>query len=466
MMRSDYKYLIPIIIAVVIAIWIIWPNNPGINIAGFQKEIETRLGLDLVGGVQALLEADLPENTAIEPEAMRTATRIVENRVNGLGVTEAVVQQAGDRRIVVELPGETDPESALATLKQTGLLEFVDFSGLSPQEVYSLTNQEIQTDFGQDNNLVPSVETPADIGVGSEIDLSSLSNRVYHTVMTGADLKSVQVVTSQTGEYQVAFELTPNGSNIFRDFTSQNVGESLAIILDNKVISAPVINEPITDGRGVITGNFDYDTSNALAIQLRYGSLPIPLKIVETRTVGPTLGQDSLQKSLIAGVVGFTIVILFMGLYYRLPGLVADVAIILYAIFAFALFRFIPITLTLPGVAGFLLSTGAALDANILIFERFKEELRSGKPIQQSLLLGWKRAWPSIRDSNIATLITCAILFWFGSTFGATIVKGFSLTLALGVIVSLFTALVITRALLNLAINTFKPKNFVKWYGI
>jgi len=465
-MRSDYKYLIPIIIAVVIAIWIIWPNNPGINIAGFQKEIETRLGLDLVGGVQALLEADLPENTAIEPEAMRTATRIVENRVNGLGVTEAVVQQAGDRRIVVELPGETDPESALATLKQTGLLEFVDFSGLSPQEVYSLTNQEIQTDFGQDNNLVPSVETPADIGVGSEIDLSSLSNRVYHTVMTGADLKSVQVVTSQTGEYQVAFELTPNGSNIFRDFTSQNVGESLAIILDNKVISAPVINEPITDGRGVITGNFDYDTSNALAIQLRYGSLPIPLKIVETRTVGPTLGQDSLQKSLIAGVVGFTIVILFMGLYYRLPGLVADVAIILYAIFAFALFRFIPITLTLPGVAGFLLSTGAALDANILIFERFKEELRSGKPIQQSLLLGWKRAWPSIRDSNIATLITCAILFWFGSTFGATIVKGFSLTLALGVIVSLFTALVITRALLNLAINTFKPKNFVKWYGI
>ncbi|MFN2128013.1 MAG: protein translocase subunit SecD, partial [Anaerolineales bacterium] len=378
----------------------------------------------------------------------------------------AVVQQAGDRRIVVELPGETDPESALATLKQTGLLEFVDFSGLSPQEVYSLTNQEIQTDFGQDNNLVPSVETPADIGVGSEIDLSSLSNRVYHTVMTGADLKSVQVVTSQTGEYQVAFELTPNGSNIFRDFTSQNVGESLAIILDNKVISAPVINEPITDGRGVITGNFDYDTSNALAIQLRYGSLPIPLKIVETRTVGPTLGQDSLQKSLIAGVVGFTIVILFMGLYYRLPGLVADVAIILYAIFAFALFRFIPITLTLPGVAGFLLSTGAALDANILIFERFKEELRSGKPIQQSLLLGWKRAWPSIRDSNIATLITCAILFWFGSTFGATIVKGFSLTLALGVIVSLFTALVITRALLNLAINTFKPKNFVKWYGI
>lgn len=466
MTRSYYKYLIPILIAVVLAIWIIWPDNPGINIAGFQKEIETRLGLDLVGGVQALLEADLPDNTAIEPEAMKTAVKIVENRVNGLGVTEALVQQAGDRRIVVELPGETDPEKALSTLKQTGLLEFVDFSDLTPQEVVALTNIKIKTDFAQQDNLLPSVEVPTDSAEDLESNISSLSDRVFHTVMTGADLKTVQVITDPTGEYQVSFELTPNGSNIFRDFTTQNIGESLAIVLDNQVISAPVINEPITDGQGVISGNFDYETSNALAIQLRYGSLPIPLKIVETRTVGPTLGQDSLQKSLIAGIIGFTIVILFMGIYYRLPGLVADIAIILYAIFAFALFRFIPITLTLAGVAGFLLSTGAALDANILIFERLKEELRSGKPINQSMLLGWKRAWPSIRDSNIATLITCFILFWFGSTFGATIVKGFSLTLALGIVVSLFTALVITRVLLYLAINILKPKDFIKWFGI
>ncbi len=466
MERSYYRYLIPILIAVVMAIWIIWPDNPGINIAGFQKEIETRLGLDLVGGVQALLEADLPDNTTIEPEAMKTAVKIVENRVNGLGVTEALVQQAGDRRIVVELPGETDPEKALSTLKQTGLLEFVDFSDLTPQEVLALTNIKIKTDFAQEDDLLPSVEVPADSTENLEGNLSSLSNRVFHTVMTGADLKTVQVITDPTGEYQVSFELTPNGSNIFRDFTTQNIGESLAIVLDNQVISAPVINEPITDGQGVISGDFDYETSNALAIQLRYGSLPIPLKIVETRTVGPTLGQDSLQKSLVAGIIGFTIVILFMGIYYRLPGFVADMAIILYAIFAFALFRFIPITLTLAGVAGFLLSTGAALDANILIFERLKEELRSGKPVNQSMLLGWKRAWPSIRDSNIATLITCFILFWFGSTFGATIVKGFSLTLALGIVVSLFTALVITRVLLYLAINILKPKDFIKWFGI
>jgi preprotein translocase subunit SecD len=190
------------------------------------------------------------------------------------------------------------------------------------------------------------------------------------------------------------------------------------------------------------------------------------LKIVESRTVGPTLGQDSLRKSLIAGLIGFTIVVLFMALYYRLPGVIADVAILIYALLAFAIFRFIPVTLTLPGVAGFLLSTGSALDANILIFERMKEELRAGKTLAQAIDLGWRRAWPSIRDSNIATLITCTILFWFGSTFGATIVKGFSITLALGVMVSLFTALVVTRALLELVLNFFKSKDYQKWFGI
>jgi len=460
MTGSYYRRLIVIGIVLAISIWIIWPDNPGINIGDFQKEIETRLGLDLVGGVQALLEADLPEGTTIESEAMRTAVRIVENRVNGLGVTEALVQQAGDRRIVVELPGETDPEKALSTLKQTGLLEFVDFTELSTQELLPLLDAKIKTDFAQVEELEPSVEQSP--GTSGE----SITDQTFQTVMTGADLKSVQVMTDPTGEYQVAFELTPNGSQIFGDFTSQNIGKALAIVLDKQVISAPVINDAITDGQGIISGSFDYESANALAIQLRYGSLPIPLKIVETRTVGPTLGQDSLQKSLRAGVIGFSIVILFMLLYYRLPGFVADIAIIMYALFAFALFRFIPITLTLAGVAGFLLSTGSALDANILIFERLKEELRAGKPLHQSILLGWQRAWPSIRDSNIATLITCAILFWFGSTFGATIVKGFSLTLAIGVVVSLFTALVITRVLLSLVVNIIKPKDFVKWFGI
>jgi preprotein translocase subunit SecD len=208
------------------------------------------------------------------------------------------------------------------------------------------------------------------------------------------------------------------------------------------------------------------ESANALAIQLRYGSLPIPLKVVQVRTVGPTLGQDSLQKSMQAGLIGFAIVVLFMAIYYRVPGILADISILIYALIAFALFRWIPVTLTLAGIAGFLLSTGSALDANILIFERMKEEIRSGRTLNQSMDLGWQRAWPSIRDSNIATLITCGILFWFGSTYGATIVKGFSLTLAIGVIISLFTAILVTRSLLGVVLVYFKPTNLTRWFGL
>lgn len=456
-MRRYLRRIIFILIILVVSIWIDIPNNPGINIFGIQKPIETRLGLDLVGGVQALLEADLPEDsTAITPESMQTARTIVENRVNGLGVNEAVVQVAGDRRIVVEIPGETDPERALDTIKQTGLLEFVDFSSLPPQEAVSLTGVQIVTDFETSNTLESSQEISP-----------TLPSQVFHTVMTGSALKTVQVTTDPlTGEPQVAFELTPDGTQIFRDFTTANVGNILAIVLDKVVISAPSINDPITDGQGIISGQFTIESANALAIQLRYGSLPIPLKIVESRTVGPTLGQDSLSKSLRAGIVGFSVVILFMILYYRLPGIIAIFTILVYALVTFALFRFIPITLTLPGIAGFLLSTGSALDANILIFERLKEELRSGRTLGQAVDLGWRRAWPSIRDSNIATIITSIILFWFGSAFGATIVKGFSLTLAVGVGVSLFSAILITRTILALVLDNLKLANQELWFGL
>ena len=455
MKSRQVRILIIIIVLVAVAVWVDLPNNPGIHFAGINREIETRLGLDLVGGVQALLEADLPAGQNIDAEAMNTAVQIVENRVNGLGVTEALVQKAGDRRIVVEIPGETDPEQALAVLKQTGLLEFVDMSSLTPQEALALEGTTIRTDFGIDQSSSPT-----------ETITSTITSPIFHTVMTGAGLKEVAVTTTQTGDYQVSFELKGDDIKTFANFTSQNVGNVLAIVLDKQVISAPTINDAITDGMGVITGNFDANSANVLAVQLRYGSLPIPLKIVESRTVGPTLGQDSLQKSLLAGAIGFTVVILFMLLYYRVPGVLADIAIIIYAILAFALFRIIPVTLTLPGIAGLILSTGSALDANILIFERMKEELRAGKPLRNALDIGWQRAWPSIRDSNIATLITCTILFWFGSTFGATIVKGFSLTLALGVIVSLFIAIVVTRTLLTLVVEYFKPTNLSKWFGI
>lgn len=447
------RQLIIIAVILLIAIWIDLPNNPGINVLGINREIKTYLGLDLVGGVQALLEADLPPDAEVTTESMRTARTIVENRVNGLGVTEAVVQQAGDRRIVVEIPGETDPERAIATLKQTGLLEFVDMSSLSPQEANALEGTRIQTTI------------PVESTIGDTLT-NTLTNQVFPTIMTGSGLDEVSVTQNQIGEYQISFSLKGDDVKKFADYTSANIGNVLAIVLDKQVISAPSINDAITDGQGIISGNFTAESANTLAVQLRYGSLPIPLKVVEVRTIGPTLGQDSLQKSLRAGIIGFSIVILFMLLYYRLPGAIADISIVIYAVIAFAIFRFLPVTLTLPGIAGFLLSTGSALDANILIFERMKEEMRAGRTVIQSIDIGWKRAWPSIRDSNVATLITCAILFWFGSSFGATIVKGFSFTLALGVLVSLFVAILVTRTLLGVVLHYWKPTNLAKWFGI
>ncbi len=465
--RSLQIMIAVIIIVVALAAYIAWPNSPGISIGNFNKEFVTRLGLDLVGGVQALLEADLPAGTQIDRADMKAAANIVENRVNGLGLSEAVVQQAGDRRILVELPGETDPEKALKTIQTTGLLEFVDFSAFTPEQGYAMRDQVVKTDYGITITNTQTITPTQPITSTQGITNTAVVTPTYHTVMTGSALKTVNVeVNSQTGEYYVSFTLSSKGAEDFGKYTTDHVGKLLAIVVDKRIFSAPRIEQPITDGHGQISGQFTEASANELAVQLKYGALPIPLRVAEIRTVGPTLGQDSLRKSMVAGLIGFAIVFLFMSLYYRLPGAIADIAILIYALVAFAIFRFIPVTLTLPGIAGFLLSTGSALDANILIFERMKEELRSGKTLRQSIDLGWQRAWPSIRDSNIATLITCSILFWFGSTFGATIVKGFSITLFLGVLVSLFVAIVVTRVLMELVLKFFKSKNFSTWFGI
>jgi preprotein translocase subunit SecD len=451
---KQYRTLIFILIIVGLAIYMVLPNNAGF----FGRPISTHLGLDLVGGVQVLLEADLPETTPVESSSMDTARAIVENRVNGLGVSEAVVQRAGDRRILVEIPNVQDPEQATAAIKETGLLEFVDMTDLTVEQAVSLTGQKIKTDYATSGATI----TPSDTVTST----NPLLGTVYHTVMTGDQLSEVGVTQGSVGSYEVPFKLKPAGAQIFKDFTTNHVGQVLALVLDKKVISAPRINNAITEGTASITGSFTADEANALAVQLRYGSLPIPLRVAESRTIGPSLGQDSLAKSMRAGIVGFIIVILFMILYYRLPGSIAALAILIYAAIAFALFRFIPVTLTLPGIAGLMLSTGSALDANILIFERLKEELRDGRPLTNAVGLAWQRAWPSIRDSNAATIITCAILFWFGSAFGATIVKGFSLTLALGVFVSLFTAIIVTRTFLSLVLTRFQPKNLPQWFGL
>lgn len=479
MFRNQYVRLIIIIIISALAIWIDASNtlkvtNPINGELVMQRSVIPRLGLDLQGGLQVLLEADLPANTAIDADALAVARTIIENRTNALGVSENVIQVAGDRRIVGEFPGLEDSEAVLAILQRTGLLEFVDM-GNTPLQAGTV----IETDFGlagTEGTSTPTA-TPQATGVPSETAAPATPPEaatqpetppapIYSTVMTGSELKTIEVGVDEFRNYEIMFTLTDKGRLIFADYSTTHKGQFLGIVLDKEVISAPRIETPITEGSGRITGKFTAEEANALAIQLRYGSLPVPLKIVETRIIGPTLGEDSLQRSLIAGVAGMIIVFLFMALYYRLPGIVADISILFYAAIAFAIFKYFHFTLTLPGIAGFMLSTGAALDANILIFERLKEELRSGRTLAQAVEQGWKRAWSSIRDSNIAAIITSVILFWFGSTFGATIVKGFSLTLAIGVIVSLFTAIFVTRTLLALVLQWFKPKNYSRWFGL
>jgi len=452
MIRNLTNRIILIVLILTLALWVDLSDeinvlNPVSNEALFSRNVEPRLGLDLQGGLQVLLEADIPADQQVEGDAMEIARDIVQQRTDALGVNENVIQIAGDRRIVGEFPGLEDTESVLATIQQTGLMEFVDTGDYGPEEGTILV-----TDYSPTGQPVEAVE-------GGET--------VYHTIMTGAELDSVTVSPDQLGvNYVINFVLKSEGSQVFAEHTGANVGKFLTITLDKQVISSPVIQDRIDGGQGSISGNFTAESANAFAVQLRYGSLPVPLKIVETRIIGPTLGADSLDKSLRAGLIGMAIVALFMILYYRLPGIVAVLSILIYATIAFAVFKWFHFTLTLPGIAGFLLSTGAALDANILIFERLKEELRNGKNLTQAVDQGWTRAWSSIRDSNLSAIITSLILFWFGSTFGATIVKGFSLTLALGVIISLFTAIYVTRTLLALFLKGFKPNNYDLWFGI
>jgi len=456
MARNLTNRIIIIVLIFALGLWIdlsdkIQLVNPINDAVLFEQSITPRLGLDLQGGLQVLLEADLPADAA-NPGAdeMETARSIIENRTNALGVSENLIQLAGERRIVGEFPGAEDTDAILDIIQQTGLLEFVDTGDFRPEE-----GTILQTDFA--TGSTDATTPPTD---GTE------PATVYHTIMTGKELRSVNVGLSPTNQPAIDFVLSPEGATIFAQHTAANVGKILAITLDKRVVSAPGIEGDIPSGQGQITGSFTAESANELAVQLRYGSLPIPLKVVETRIIGPTLGEDSLQKSLVAGMAGITIVMLFMGIYYRLPGITADISILLFAVILFAIFKLIGVTLTLPGIAGIMLSTGSALDANILVFERLKEELRSGRMLRQAFDQAWSRAWPSIRDSNIAALITAGILFWFGSTFGATIVKGFSLTLAIGVLISLFSSLYITRTLLALALEVFKPKNLERWIGI
>ncbi|HJW83248.1 MAG TPA: protein translocase subunit SecD, partial [Anaerolineae bacterium] len=307
-------------------------------------------------------------------------------------------------------------------------------------------------------------------GVPSGIDpLEVQFGPIYRTLFTGAELKpeALQPESGQLGEPAVAFELTTDAAQKFAAYTAANVGGYLCIVLDNRVQSCPVINSAIPDGRGQITvGAGGSEERNSLLTLLRYGALPVSLTVVQSRTIGPTLGTESINSSLVAGVIGLAAVAVFMVLYYRLPGVIAVLALFLYTLTVFTLFKLVPVTLTLPSIAGFILSIGVAVDANVLIFERMKEELRAGRSLSIAVDVGFERAWSSIRDSNVSTLITCGILFWFGNAFGASIVKGFAITLALGVLVSLFTAIRVTRTLLHLTMDSANFEQRHGWFGV
>ncbi len=462
MRQRNVSLLVGIIVLTLVLIWVDQPNNPGLhlNIGGLNinRDITIHQGLDLQGGLQVLLQADVPAGQAFDTTTMEAARVVVENRVNGLGVTEPLVQLQGTDRIIVELPGIKDPDQAIATLRQTGLLEFVE-AGQTRLLEGDLVRTSLDT-----TSTVTSTATVT--GTGALTSTGTLTNteaatttqyaaggQVFHTLMTGRDLKDAYTTTDQKGQLAIGFELSDEGAKIFGDYTAKHIGDVVAIILDKRVISAPVIQSAIPSGKGIIeagaTGGFSQQEAQRIAVQMKYGALPVPLQVVENRTVGPTLGQDSVQSSIRAGLVGLIIVLLFMVTYYRLPGFLADLALIIYALLNFAVYKLLPVTLTLPAITGFILSTGMAVDANILVFERMKEEIRAGRNLRVAMEAGFSRAWTSIRDSNLSTLITCLILFWFGSNFGASIVKGFAITLALGVVINLFTALIVTRTFIR-----------------
>lgn len=430
------------------------------------------LGLDLRGGAQLTIQVKTTaEITKITQEELEAVKSVVEGRVNALGVSEAVVQTVGSDQILVQLPGVNDPKEAERVLGGTAQLDFRKQKPGSEaqlqiekqiQKEYSLKQEVLQ----KSNDEKAIAENKASLKRSNE----AISNLFERTEVTGKNLKDARAEPTQAGNtWQVAIRFDAKGGEGFANLTKDlaGTGRGIGIFLDNGLISSPTVGPEyaqtgISGGGAVITGNFTAQTANELAVQLRGGALPVPVEIVENRTVGATLGRDSIQRSIYAGIGGLALVLIFMGVYYRLPGLIADVALIIYAVLTLAAFALLGVTLTLPGIAGFILSIGMAVDANVLIFERTREELRAGKTLYRSVESGFYRAFSSILDGNVTTIIACAALFWLGSG----LVKGFALTLGLGVIVSMFTALTCSRTFLLMLVLGFpglrqKPELFV-----
>ena len=384
---------------------------------GTWRAIETKLGLDLQGGLRVEYQALPKDGQSPTVESMGVIKDIIERRVNTTGVSEPVVLTQGADRVVIELPGVTDVDSVRKLVGQTGRLDFVPLG---------------TTQVNEGQVLDPKVNPP---------------------LFSGDQISSAAVGRAQNGGLTVDFTLKDEGSKLFGDFTSQHIGQYFAITLDGAVISAPVIRSAIPNGQVQIEagglGGFSSKDANELVTVLKFGSLPFPIQELSSEQISATLGEQFLNQSLLAGFIGIALVIVFMLLYYRLPGLVASFALIYYTLVVLAIFRLIPVTLTLAGIAGFVLSVGMAVDANILIFERMKEELRAGKSLPAAVEAGFNRAWNSILDSNVSSLITATILYAFGSS----VIRGFALVLIIGVLVSMFSAIVVTRTIMRVVVR-------------
>lgn len=480
-MKPIFKKILVFLFVILLAAgaaWIVWPGGSRINLSklgiNYNEQFTIHLGLDLQGGAHLVYKADFA--TIEEPdqrEALQAARDTIERRVNSFGVSEPLVQIQGDDQIVVELPGVSDINDAIDQIGQTPLLEFRI----------------------QDPNANP--EQSAIVGEDGQITIDPLFGWVP-TGLSGQQLQrataDVQGGAQQSGaissQIVVRLDFDEEGKDLFAELTSENIGNPIAIVLDGQILSAPTVQSAITNGEAVITGQFTADEAKTLATRLNSGALPVPIELVSQQNVGASLGQESVEKSLIAGIVGLIFVALFMLFYYRFPGLLAVFALIIYTLISIAIFKigisitavflvgtffllgvavsgwfgilalisyialvFLgglqPVTLTLAGIAGFILSIGMAVDANILIFERMKEELRAGKSLDAAIEDGFARAWLSIRDSNVSSLITTLILFMFGTPS----IKGFAVTLSIGILISMFSAISATRTFLRLFVT-------------
>ena len=400
------------------------------------------LGLDLKGGSHLVYKADLSQKdpSQSDDDAIRGVLDKIERRVNAYGVTEPIIQRQGHDRILVQLPGVKDIDEAIKLIGQTAQLDFREVE-------LDDTGQPVVDEEGRQQWIKAT-------GVGSDEQEKQLTGKYLNP-------NASVVLQPQTNEPEVAFEWNEEGAILFEQITKRNLQKPLGIFLDDELISAPTVQAVIKE-KGVITG-LSLDEASLLAIQLNSGSLDVPLAVIQEQDVDATLGADSIQKSLVAGGIGLALIVLFMLLYYRVSGFVATFALIVYGVVLTAIFKLVPITLTLPGIAALILSIGMAVDANVLIFERMKEELRSGRTLGAAVEVGFNRAWPAIRDSNVTTFIACIVLYWFGGTLGAFMVRGFALTLFTGVALSMFSAIIVTRTFLRFVIRAVTSR----WaYGV